>query len=58
MKENGLVVFLFHGVGGEHGLNVDLKEHQELIAFLKQNQNEIWITTFVDVMKYVKSRAH
>jgi hypothetical protein len=51
-------VFLFHGVGGEHGLNVDLKEHRELITFLKQNQNEIWITTFVDVMKYVKSLPH
>lgn len=55
MKENGLVVFLFHGVGGEHGLNVDLKEHQKLIAFLKKNEKDIWIAPFIDVMKYVKT---
>ncbi|HMJ71077.1 MAG TPA: polysaccharide deacetylase family protein [Cyclobacteriaceae bacterium] len=55
MKENGLLVLLFHGVGGEHGLNVELKEHRKLIAFLKENQNDIWIAPFVDVMKYVKT---
>ena len=55
MNEKGLLIFLFHGVGGEHGLNVELKEHQKLIAFLKENQKDIWVTTFIDVMKYVKS---
>jgi sialate O-acetylesterase len=55
MQENGLLVLLFHGVGGEHGLNVELKEHQKLIAFLKQNQKDIWIAPFIDVMKYVKT---
>ncbi len=58
MKENGLVVFLFHGVGGEHPLNVDLKEHQKLVHFLKQNQKDIWVTTFIDAMKFAKSQAH
>lgn len=57
MKENGLVVFLFHGVGGEHGLNVDLKEHQKLIHFLKQNQKDIWVTTFLDAMKFSKGET-
>jgi peptidoglycan/xylan/chitin deacetylase (PgdA/CDA1 family) len=55
MKEKALVVFLFHGVGGEHGLNVENKEHQKLIAFLKQNQEDIWVTTFIDAMKFAKS---
>lgn len=55
MKEEGLLIFLFHGVGGEHNLNVDLKEHQKLVNFLKQNQQEIWVASFIDVMKYVKS---
>jgi peptidoglycan/xylan/chitin deacetylase (PgdA/CDA1 family) len=54
MAENGLLVFLFHGVGGEHGLNVELKDHQRLIAFLKENENDIWIAPFLDVMKFVK----
>jgi sialate O-acetylesterase len=55
MKEGGLVVFLFHGVGGEHNLNVELSEHQKLIAFLKQNQKDIWVAPFIDVMKFVKT---
>jgi len=58
MKENALVVFLFHGVGGEHGLNVDNKEHQKLVKFLKQNQKDIWVTTFIDAMKFAKSANH
>lgn len=55
MKENGLVVFLFHGVGGEHNLNVDAKEHQKLVAFLKKNEKDIWVAPFIDVMKFVKT---
>ena len=55
MKENGLVVFLFHGVGGEHNLNVDLKEHQKLVHFLKQNQNDVWVAPFIDVVKFLKA---
>lgn len=58
MREGGLVVFLFHGVGGEHGLNVDLKEHQKLVHFLKQNQNDIWVAPFIDVVKFLKRSQH
>ena len=55
MQQEGLVIFLFHGVGGEHNLNVDLKEHQKLVNFLKQNQKDVWVASFIDVMKFVKS---
>ncbi len=58
MKENGLVIFLFHGVGGEHNLNVDLKEHRKLVHFLKQNQNDIWVAPFIDVVKFLKASQH
>jgi len=58
MKENSLAVFLFHGVGGEHGLNVDNKEHQKLVAFLKEHQQDIWVTTFIDAMKFAKAANH
>jgi peptidoglycan/xylan/chitin deacetylase (PgdA/CDA1 family) len=56
MQEEGLLIFLFHGVGGEHNLNVDLKEHQALIHFLKDNQKDIWVPSFIDAMKFVKSK--
>jgi len=56
MKNNTLLVFLFHGVGGEHGLNVGLKEHRQLLQFLKANEKEIWITTFIDVTEYMQAQ--
>lgn len=51
MAEKGLVVFIFHGVGGEHGINVSRKEHSELLGFLKQNEKDIWIAPLVDVIE-------
>lgn len=54
MKTNSAIVFLFHGVGGEHGLNVGLKEHRDLLKFLKANEKEIWTTTFIELTEYMK----
>ncbi len=54
MKDNMLLVFLFHGVGGEHNLNVSLKAHRELLRFLKQHENEIWVTPFHEAAGYIK----
>ena len=58
IKEGGLVVLLFHGVGGEHGLNVALEEHRELIHFLKQNQEDVWVAPFIEVVKFLKTSRH
>jgi len=55
MKNNTLIVFLFHGVGGGHNINVSLQEHSKLLHFLKQNEKEIWIAPFIDVSEYVKA---
>jgi peptidoglycan/xylan/chitin deacetylase (PgdA/CDA1 family) len=54
MTKNSLVVFLFHGVGGEHGLNVSLRDHRLLLKFLKQNEKDIWITTMVEAAGQVR----
>ena len=54
MEKHALLVFLFHGVGGEHNLNVSLEAHSRLLHFLKQNQKEIWIAPMIDVAEYVK----
>jgi sialate O-acetylesterase len=43
MQTNTLLVFLFHGVGGEHAINVSLSAHSQLLHFLKQNEKDIWI---------------
>ncbi len=55
MKNNALLVFLFHGIGGEHDLNVSLDAHRELLLFLKQNEKDIWIAPLVEIAASVKS---
>jgi len=55
MQTNTLLVFLFHGVGGEHAINVSLNEHNVLLRYLKQNEKDIWIAPMIDVAKYVKA---
>ena len=57
MEENALLVFLFHGVGGEHGLNVSLAAHRELLHFLKKYEKEIWTAPFQDVTEYARKFA-
>lgn len=55
-QTNTLLVFLFHGVGGEHAINVSLEAHRQLLQFLKQNEKDIWIAPMIDVARYVKAR--
>jgi len=55
METHTLLVFLFHGVGGGHGINVDLNAHSKLLHYLKQNEKNIWVDTMVDVAEYIKA---
>jgi len=54
METHTLMVFLFHGVGGDHNLNVSLQAHSGLLHFLKQNEKDIWIAPMIDVAKFIK----
>ncbi len=54
MNKNALLVFLFHGVGGEHSLNVSLEAHRKLLKFLQQNQKQIWVAPMIDVAEHIK----
>ena len=49
-----LLVFLFHGVGGEHNLNVDLNAHSQLLHFLKNNEKDVWVAPMIEVAEHVK----
>src|SRR5215203_1276092 len=53
-QKNALLVFLFHGVGGEHSLNVSLEAHSKLLHYLKKNQKDIWIAPMIDVAEFIK----
>ncbi len=54
VAKKGLLIFLFHGVGGEHGLNVSINAHSKLLQYLKQQQNELWIAPMIEVAEFVK----
>lgn len=50
---NSLLVILFHGVGGGNSLNVQVNEHSRFLHYLKQRENNIWITTMLNAAEYI-----
>ena len=54
--KQGLLVILFHGVGGEHDLNVSLPAHSQFLHYLKQHEKDIWVAPLVEVAGYVGER--
>lgn len=54
IESKALLVFLFHGVGGEHAINVSLQAHRQLLQFLRENASDIWVAPLIDVVKYIK----
>lgn len=57
MESRRLLVFLFHGVGGGHSINVALEEHRKLIQFLKTHEREIWVAPMIDVALYLRDNG-
>ncbi len=55
VNEGKLLVFLFHGVGGEHSLDVSLEAHRTLLRYLKENEKDIYIDTMLGVTEHVKA---
>ncbi|GAB3825705.1 polysaccharide deacetylase family protein [Hymenobacter jeollabukensis] len=51
-----LLVFLFHGVGGGHSLNVDANAHRQLLRYLKAHERDIWVAPLVEVAESVKAQ--
>ncbi|MGB3798389.1 MAG: polysaccharide deacetylase family protein, partial [Lewinella sp.] len=56
-EENALVTLLFHGVGGGHDLNVSEEAHRELIEYLYQTQDSIWVGTLNQAAPYFDESA-
>lgn len=54
MDKHGMVVFIFHGVGGNY-LKIEADEHAKILDFLKAHKNEIWVDTFSNVLDYVST---
>lgn len=50
----GMIVFLFHGVGGGHNINVSSGAHTELLRYLAAHQDKIWVAPMVDAAEYMR----
>ncbi|MDP7000131.1 MAG: hypothetical protein QF569_29065, partial [Candidatus Poribacteria bacterium] len=49
------IIYMIHGVGeGTHGLFIDENEHQRLVEYLAEKQDEIWVAPLKEVAQYLK----
>ena len=51
----GLLVFGFHGVGGDY-LKVSAEAHGQLVDYLAKHRSTVWVGTFSTVIDYVMTR--
>ncbi len=56
MSNGTLLVFLFHGVGGDHALNVSLPAHRALLRYLKSIEDKVWIAPMNEVSEFLKDK--
>lgn len=54
IAKKGIGVFMFHGVGGDY-LTVSAKAHSQLIQYLRENTNEVQVSTFRVAMDIVST---
>ncbi len=50
---SGMAVFMFHGVGGGHSIDVSREAHRQLLAWLAAHRQTVWTGTFRSVMTHV-----
>jgi peptidoglycan/xylan/chitin deacetylase (PgdA/CDA1 family) len=51
----GWIIYTIHGVGdGTHCHFIKHEEHQQLVAWLSQNQDSVWTSPMIDVVRYLK----
>lgn len=53
-RTGGMIVFGFHGVGGDY-LSVSAEAHAQLLGYLKSHSEEDWVAPFSTVMDYAVS---
>ncbi|HEV8512399.1 MAG TPA: polysaccharide deacetylase family protein [Cyclobacteriaceae bacterium] len=55
--EHGMMVVLFHGVGGGHSINTDRKKHNDFLKYLKSHPDDFWVTTLLEASKHCIQQA-
>ncbi len=54
ISTHSLLIFLFHGVGGGNGLNVQVKDHRELLLYLHQREKDLWVAPLIETAACIK----
>ncbi|MFN3816490.1 polysaccharide deacetylase family protein [Brevundimonas sp.] len=52
IDRGSMAVFVFHGVGGDY-LSVDHDAHRTLLAWLSDNRDQVWTTTFTELFAHL-----
>ena len=56
-REKGTIAtFMFHSVGGGY-LNVSNEALEELLIYLKDNEQDYWVDTFLNVTKFISNQS-
>jgi sialate O-acetylesterase len=53
IEQGSLLVFLFHGVGGGHGLDCAAETHSKIIKYIATKKSDILVEPLVEIAKYV-----
>lgn len=54
-RGGGALTIIFHGIGGDH-LAVSYEAHRQLVAYLAQNPQRYWTTTYLNIMTYLNDQ--
>lgn len=53
IRNNGLVIFLFHGIGGEHDLIIERDQHRQFIEYLASRKEDFWIAPLIEIADFI-----
>jgi sialate O-acetylesterase len=53
IEQHQLLVFLFHGVGGGHNINVSQQAHDALVKYLSEHYQDVWVPTMLEITDYI-----
>lgn len=57
IENKTLAVFCIHGVGGEY-IVLSRKKHQEIIQYVKDREDDVWVAPLEEIMTYYKAEMN
>ncbi len=53
LETGGWAIIIFHGIGDDK-MPTDINVHQELINYLKENEDKYWVAPFQKIAKFIR----